>query len=735
MPRPVTLASGVTQAAVAALLMIAFQVAGRAVRDALFLSNFEVAHLPRMAGTAALVSMAAAALATRVLQRQGPFRLLPRLLAISAVLLLAEWSLAGPAPRTVAFLFYLHFAALGAVSVAGFWVLVNERFDPRTARFEMSRIVLGASLGALAGGFIADGAARVLTLPAMLPILAVLHGAAALVTRQMGRPRHEREATGAAPAGPAPEPEPLRSLLRRPYLAGLVTLAVVGTVTEELLDYVFKMRAAAVRDGAQLLSLFAMFYTAVAFLTVVAQALLGGRVLRRLGPARAVAVTPAAVGVGASGLLLAGGLAPVLAVRGLESVLRQSVFRPAYELLYVPLGPRVKRRVKVLVDVIATRAGDLAAAGLVQIAFLALAEPRVAPALLALTVAGAIATLLVAGRLQAGYRATLAGRLRERAEELDVRDIGDPLMVSTVLGMIPAVALPESEPAASAPDPSRAPRAAVLRSDLTRLSDLTSKDEVRVRGALAAEPLDNPQAAAAVQLLGWDAVSASAAGALRAVAKHHVGMLVDHLLDPDEAFSVRRRIPALLGVVRDARAVDGLFAGLGDRRFEVRYRCGRALARLCQEAPDLRPDRARVVRAIARELAVDRGVWESYRLLDHGEDELVDEVVRDRAGRGLEHVFTLLSLVVEREPLWIAYRGVHTSDPVLRGTSLEYLESALPPDVWRGLGPFLEPERRPGAPGRPRAEVLAELLRSNASIMANLEELRRRAGQGGGPAG
>ena len=32
-------------------------------------------------------------------------------------------------------------------------------------------------------------------------------------------------------------------------------------------------------------------------------------------------------------------------------------------------------------------------------------------------------------------------------------------------------------------------------------------------------------------------------------------------------------------------------------------------------------------------------------------------------------------------PLQIAYRGLHTTDPVLRGTALEYLEGVLPPDI------------------------------------------------------
>ena len=98
-------------------------------------------------------------------------------------------------------------------------------------------------------------------------------------------------------------------------------------------------------------------------------------------------------------------------------------------------------------------------------------------------------------------------------------------------------------------------------------------------------------------------------------------------------------------------------------------------------------------------------------------------------------MFTLLSLVLPREPLRIAYRGLHSDDRQLRGTALEYLDAVLPPDVRDVLWPHLDPawaKRRPGGttvPARDRAQVLDDLMRSNRSIEINLEELRRREGR------
>ena len=66
----------------------------------------------------------------------------------------------------------------------------------------------------------------------------------------------------------------------------------------------------------------------------------------------------------------------------------------------------------------------------------------------------------------------------------------------------------------------------------------------------------------------------------------------------------------------------------------------------------------------------------------------------------------------------------------LRGTALEYLEGVLPQDLSQRLWPFLGREQQAPRDVRARDEILADLLRSNESIMLNLEELRKRVDKG-----
>ena len=105
---------------VTAVVMIAFQMAAKATRDALFLSSFDVSALPRMVMLSALVSVLVAFGASRWMTAVGPARLVPGAFAASGTLLIIEWLLVADYRNLVAVLLYLHYGGLGAVLISGF---------------------------------------------------------------------------------------------------------------------------------------------------------------------------------------------------------------------------------------------------------------------------------------------------------------------------------------------------------------------------------------------------------------------------------------------------------------------------------------------------------------------------------------------------------------------------------------------------------------------------------------
>lgn len=681
-------------AVIAAALLVAPQVAGRATRDALFLSTFDVAALPRMTASAAVASLLATFAFSRAMAKLSPARVLPAALGASAALFLAEWGLALAAPRLAAVAVYLHQALLGAVLISGFWSLVNERFDPHTAKHAMGAIGAGASLGGVAGGLLAWGASKLVSVPAMLPALAaasLLGLASVLRVRAAGVAALTAEGTVPPPPASGPDRSALRLIREAPYLRSLALLVGLGAVLEAVLDYLLGAAAAAsFARGAPLMSFFALFHAGSGLLALTMQAMLVRPLLQRLGLAGTLAIQPAFAAAGAALALAFPRLATIVILRGGQAVLRNSAFRSSYELLYTPLPQHQKRPTKVVIDVACDRLGTVAGSGAVILVLL-LAPVASTRILLALAAFAAALAVALSSRFQRGYVGALAASLRSGAATLEPPAVVDPTALLTL-----ATVQQEPPPPARAAEPESARDEPAPRDPLIgAIVDLRSGRPERVRGVLDTGELDPTLVPHVIPLLSQDRLFEAAAASLRRAAARCTGQLVDALLDGRLDPLVRRRVARVLKAVPTQRAADGLVMGLDEGRFDVRYRCAQALLQLRAQNPRIVLPGDKVLAIAAREA-------------EHAAS----------SARHLEHVFALLALVADREPLEIALTALRAGDEALRGTALEYLDNVLPPPVREKLWPHLGGRQRLAPSGRSPEEIRDELLRSTAPLQS-----------------
>lgn len=709
-------------------LLIGFQVAGKATRDALFLSQFPITALPRMVAAAAIISLVAALAMSRLMGRLGPGRMVPILLFGSAAAQVGEWAVLQVSPHTAAVLVYIHFNALGALMVSAFWSLINERFDPRAAKQAFAKIGTAGTVGGVLGGLFAERAGALMSgsVSAMLPALALIHFACALLVIRIRSDAPSHPAT-AKPAAATVTPAGFRALSRSHYLRLLAASLLLATVSEGLLDYVFKDYAkSAFGRGDTLLRFFALFYSGINLLGGILGASVGRRTLEKFGIARTVSTLPWGVAIGGVTAIAFPSLVSVVFARAAEATMRNSLYRSGFELLFTPMPPEEKRAAKPLLDVGAVRIGDMLAALLVQLA-LWIWLAHATTLMLAMAVVGATIGIVLTFRIHRGYVEALEHSLVARAFQLELGDaVLDRTTRMTMARATPIVPLATGDWATTVATEDASSPTTELDPALARMADLHAASPRRVHAALLAGPLEPVHVARAIALLARDDVGDAALDALMAVAPRHTGQLVDALLDPATDFAVRRRIPTAIAASASPRAIDGLLSGLHDPRFEVRARCGRSLVRLAREMPNTPIDPPRVIAAVLNEVAVDRQVWESHRLMhDDGDDPMqVGTAIRERTSRSLEHVFTVLSLVLPRQPLQIAFQGLHTDDPQLRGTALEYLETALPVAVREKLWPFIGDRPMSPQTARPREQVVAELMQARSSIMLNLEDIK-----------
>lgn len=682
-------------------------------------------------------SLLGVAASSMALRRSAPGTQVPLWFVGSALLFLLEWGLVGLAPRLAAPLVYLHVSGLGPMLGSGFWLVASERFDPHTARLRFGQIAGIGTLGGLAGGLLVERVAVVGSVGAMLPVLAILNALCAWAVRALVGSTEGSRTTRPSDASSdlmAETPRSgLRVLAQAPYLRHLAALVLLGTIGATLVDYLFKAQAVATLGrGDGLLRLFALYYTGTSLVTFAVQTAFSRLALERLGLAFAVSTPSLALLAGGLGALIAPGLESATALRGGESALRGSLFRSAYELFYTPVSSQEKRAAKSLIDVGFDRLGDAVGGLLVRLVLL-LAPTLHHPALMGLTLTCGLSAIVVASRLNRGYIHTLERSLLDRAVELDLRDIQDLATRTVVLETLSirrreGLTSTVKQPPTLGPGASESPATGLFNPVLMDIAVLTSFDRTRIVEVLRRpEGLSTALIPHVIPLLAWDAVANDAINALRKVSEEHVGMLTDALIHPGRDFAVRRRLARAFSLCVSQRAVDGLFLGLEDSRFEVRFQCGRSLAAIRERNAFVTIDRRRTLDVVRQEAAVSRPVWESHRLLDQMDDpehlSTVDEFLRDRTNQSLAHVFTLLSLVLPAEPLRIAFRGLHNRDARLHGTSLEYLDGVLPPDIRDRLWPFLDEGPALVRRDRPREEILADLQHLNESVAFNLSEM------------
>jgi ATP:ADP antiporter, AAA family len=724
---------------------VAQLVVAKAARDALFLSSYDVRLLPRMVAVAAVASLLSAIASSRAMARWSPSRVLPVALGLNAVVYFGTWGFLRHAPAMAAIALYVQVAIFGSALIAALWSVVNERFDPHSAKRYIGRIAMGGTLGGALGGLGAWKLGGLLGVAPMLGLLAALNLAcipfSVLASRRGRRPSAGRTAREKSRDATA-------LLKDLPYLWQLGTLVALTSVTSALIDYVMSARvAAAVPSAPDLVAFFAIFHMSVGLASFALQAIATGPALARLGLAGTIALQPGAVALAAIGSLFVPGLASAVALRGSDSLLSSSLYRAAYELCYTPVPKAQKRPAKMLIDVGVDRLGTLLGSGVVMAALAVAASAE--RLLVAIALGVTFLSLLTAVRLHGGYVAALARSLKKGAVKLRPSDTFDAttkrtLAESTSLdrrailehvrrqrsldreSLEPGSGRASDRPprgdvelltgaqeigfggaplsfrfalGASAPPPA----ADHERADSAR-ADLGSSDPERIRARLAAGPLPLALVPTVIELLGHDEISRDAVRALRRFGPRITGQLVDALLDRELDLVVRRRVPRVLEVTATERAVAGLTDGLFDGEFDVRHQSAWALQRLTEQenAPAL--DRRRVLRAVREEL--ERG----QRALERSNEP----EARAEAQDSVQHAIVVLSLVLEREPLQLAYRALVSGDDNLRGTALEYFENVLPDDVRAQGLPVLRELAPRGRAKREANELRDELLRTRA---------------------
>ncbi len=368
-------------------LLVATQYLIKPARNALFLEGLGADRLPYAYIGTALATWVVMILYVRLAPRTRLVSLFRGTLVFLIINLLVFWWLLPRAGSWILVLFYIWVKLYAVLLPSQFWLLANELLDPRKARRLFAPLGAGGILGSIAGSALAGWLAQPLGTHALL-LAAVVPLLTALVVLQLITINSPRDASGrylvdlhgngkghdatiSAGSGEARLPRSAADRTserlkfergergQRPLITLIIALLVVTVVVHTIVDWQFNKAAEMeISDLDARTSFFGRFFTLLNLVTLAIQLFATSFVLRVFGIGTALMILPAALALGAVGILLHPGLWSAALARGTDDSLRYSINQSARELLFLPLPSALRQRLKPRIDLIATRAAN-----------------------------------------------------------------------------------------------------------------------------------------------------------------------------------------------------------------------------------------------------------------------------------------------------------------------------------------------------------------------------------------
>jgi ATP/ADP translocase/HEAT repeat protein len=413
------------------------------LRKGLFLQNFPASQLPYAYFLTAFFAGVLATIAFRVGQRSSAIVLLTGTnILIIGTLFYFRWAMG----RDIWYLPYVYFVYVKIVSVLSttqFWLLAGYIYDNRQAKRIYSLLGAGAAIGALAGSFVPAFLSQRLSTESMIMICILVCTGLVVLSHVAWRYRRtDIEVEKPKNDDPKYQFKDLWTMIfGSRHLLLMVVLIFLTLIASQIADWQVDnaVRAAYAHLPAEEMGRsIAQFSGRLSFvinaLSILVQVFVAGYVVRHMGILATITFLPAGLFLSSSAIFLFPSVITAAIARGTDSVARYSINRSGLELLYLPLPPSVRKKLKIFVDVFVDRTGR-AVAGVVILLFTSSVLPLGLRGTAAVAAGLTLLSVLICIRLRRTYVNSFREQLTRR--EIDLGDVSsyvsDPASVKLLV--------------------------------------------------------------------------------------------------------------------------------------------------------------------------------------------------------------------------------------------------------------------------------------------------------------
>ena len=287
----------------------------------------------------------------------------------------------------IAYIYWVWASVLTVALMTHFWMTINETYDPRQAKRLVGYIGTGGILGSMLGGVLVI----VLSGPDLPPWLmsmacAMLVACVPVVAAISRLSQKEREAGGPPPAGTdAPDGrkpgfwDSLQAIRTSRFLLLIAGIVGIGVIVSTCIEFQYLCAAFSHfrSSPASLQAFFGFFDPALTLVALFLNLALSGSLLKKLDMTQALLFTPAVL-LGGSALVLClpFGLLSGIIIRGGDEGMGYAVNQSVREILYIPIGSRLRHKVKPFIDMFISQVARVAGAVILLI-FALLSNDRI----------------------------------------------------------------------------------------------------------------------------------------------------------------------------------------------------------------------------------------------------------------------------------------------------------------------------------------------------------------------
>jgi len=253
--------------------------------------------------------------------------------------------------------------ALVAILLLQTWGLFSDCVDSRKARRIFPFIGLGGTCGAIFGGWSAARLANWIGTPNLLFFALLLLALMLLGVRALLRVNPQGQLESTAPAAEEEAGETattsswqkrslqlLHSLTANRLLLYVVLIMLCVRVSSTIMDYQLQLQLKQHFSQNEITAYMGSYLAMTSFATLVIQLLVENRIINAYGVVWGMGSTPVTLTLGMCGFLVSPSLVSVTFAKFLEQITKNSLFKTAVELAYLPFDPISRRRLRMMAN-------------------------------------------------------------------------------------------------------------------------------------------------------------------------------------------------------------------------------------------------------------------------------------------------------------------------------------------------------------------------------------------------